>query len=333
MKNILVTGGLGYIGSHTIVELIERGYNPICLDNLSNSKEEVKDKIKIITGKDIIFYKDDVKDSEKLKHILKNEKIDGVIHFAGKKAVGESVEKPLLYYEENVYGMISLLKAMEAEEVRSLIFSSSATVYHKDNSIPYIEGMRTGAVNPYGYTKLFSEIIMEGFQKSNPSFQMLALRYFNPIGAHKSGLIGEDPNGIPNNLMPYITRVAKGTYDKLKVFGDDYETKDGTGVRDYIHVVDLAVGHVKALEYLEKKEGLFDYINLGTGRGYSVLDIVKAFEKVNKVKVNYEIVGRRPGDLAIYYANADKAKKTFEFYCWKRNWRNGKRFLEFWKGK
>lgn len=310
MANILVTGGAGFIGSHTCVELLEAGYDIVVMDNFSNSKPEALNRIKKITGKDFKFYQVDMLDFEGTSRIFKENKIDAVIHFAGLKAVGESCEKPLEYYHNNVGGTINLIRAMKENECKKIVFSSSATVYGMNNPIPYIETMPTSATNPYGYTKVMIEQILLDTAKADPDWSVSLLRYFNPIGAHESGLIGEDPNGIPNNLMPYIAQVASGKLSCLNVFGDDYDTVDGTGVRDYIHVVDLARGHLCAIKYVLEHKGA-DAVNLGTGKGTSVLELVHAFEKASGVKINYKIVGRRAGDIAEFYANTDKAKAVF----------------------
>lgn len=303
---ILVTGGTGYIGSHTCVELANSGYSVIVADNLSNSKVEVVDKIKHIIKKDIVFYKIDVTNEEEVNSIFSANRIDGVIHFAGYKSVGESLKNPLKYYYNNIVSTMVLSKVCLKFGVNKFVFSSSATVYG-ENKVPFIETMELlPTTNPYGESKAISERILIDLSKSNPEFSISILRYFNPIGAHESGLIGEVPNGVPNNLMPYITQVAKGKLEKLKIFGNDYPTVDGTGVRDYIHVVDLAEGHVAAIEKLT--EGVHIY-NLGTGQGTSVLQLVKAFEEANGIKVPYEIVGRRPGDIAECYADASKAER------------------------
>ena len=326
---VLVTGGTGYIGSHTVVELLNNNMDVVVIDDFSNSKPEVLENIKKITGKDFKFYEVNYLDREKLEKVFEeNPDIDSVINFAGFKAVGESVKKPLEYYINNVSGALVLLDTMKKYNVKKFVFSSSATVYGEKNPIPYIETMETGkATNPYGTTKLFIEQILQDLYKSENSWDICILRYFNPIGAHESGLIGEEPQGIPNNLMPYIVRVASGKLKELSIFGDDYDTPDGTGVRDYIHVVDLAKGHVKAIEKLNKEgSGIYIY-NLGTGKGYSVLDIVKTFEKVTGQKVPYKIVERRAGDLAMFYANSKKAQeelgwkaeKTLEDMC-KDSW-------------
>ena len=306
---ILVTGGTGYIGSHTCVELLNNGYEVVIIDNLSNSKENVISYIEKITNKKVKFYKGDVRDTNLLNNIFKENKIEAVIHFAGLKAVGESVKKPLLYYQNNIDSTLVLCEVMEEFNVKKIIFSSSATVYGNPEKLPITEDMKVGnTTNPYGTSKLYIEGILKDLYVSDNSWSIILLRYFNPIGAHESGLLGEDPNGIPNNLMPYIVKVATGELKCLSVYGDDYDTKDGTGIRDYIHVVDLARGHVKALNKLLKVCGVNIY-NLGTGNGYSVLDIVNTFEKVNGVKVNYKIVGRRDGDIASCYADSSKAYK------------------------
>ena len=307
---ILVTGGNGYIGSHTCVELLNNGYEVVILDNFSNSKRENLSKIKQITGKDFTFYEGNMIDESILDKIFTENKIDAVIDFAAYKAVGESVEKPVEYYTNNVSTVLVLLSAMKKYNVKKLVFSSSATVYGDPEVLPITEDCKTGnTTNPYGTSKLFVEQILNYLYKSDNTFDIAILRYFNPIGAHSSGLIGEEPNGIPANLLPYVSKVASGKLECLSVFGNDYDTKDGTGVRDYIHVVDLAIGHIKALEKLNKEgRGLFIY-NLATGTGYSVLDIINTFEKVNNVKVNYKIVNRRPGDIAACYSDPTKAKE------------------------
>lgn len=307
---VLVTGGLGYIGSHTVIELIEEGFEPIVIDNLSNSKLEVKDKIEKITGKKLKVYIEDVCNEESLDKIMTENNITDVIHFAGYKAVGESVAKPIMYYENNLLSTISLLKQMEKHHVKNIIFSSSATVYGQPEKLPITENSKVGGTtNPYGTTKLMIEKILSDVYKSDNEMNITILRYFNPVGGHVSGLLGESPNGIPNNLMPYIVRVAVGKLECLSVFGNDYDTKDGTGVRDYIHVVDLAKGHIAAIKHMN---GL-RYYNLGTGTGYSVLELVNAFEKVNNLKVNYKIVERRPGDIASCYADPSKALKELNW--------------------
>ena len=306
---ILLTGGLGYIGSHTCVELLKRGERIVIMDNLSNSREEAMDNIKAISNAGFIFYKADLLDKESLRRLFSENKIDAVVHFAGLKAVGESVAKPLEYYKNNVEGTLNLLEIMKEFDCNKMVFSSSATVYGSPERVPITEDMPLSTTNPYGTTKLMIEQILQDYAKANKQFKVAILRYFNPIGAHESGVIGEDPNGIPNNLMPYIARVASGKLECLSIYGNDYPTHEGTGVRDYIHVVDLAKGHLKALDRLAKDDtGVFVY-NLGSGRGYSVLDIVKAFEKANGIKINYKIVERRPGDKAKCYADATKAWK------------------------
>ena len=306
---ILVTGGAGYIGSHTVVELQNNGYEVVVLDNLSNSSKKSLERVEKITGKKVPFYEADICDKKAMDDILGKEAPDAVIHFAGLKAVGESVSKPWEYYENNIAGTLSLVEAMKKHNVKNIIFSSSATVYGDPAFIPITEECPKGqCTNPYGWTKSMLEQILMDIQKADPEWNVILLRYFNPIGAHKSGTIGENPNGIPNNLMPYVTQVAVGKREKLTIFGNDYDTPDGTGVRDYIHVVDLANGHVKALKKIEEKAGLKIY-NLGTGKGYSVLDIVKNFEAATGVKVPYVIGARRPGDIATCYSSADKAFK------------------------
>ena len=303
---ILVTGGLGYIGSHTCCELLDAGYEIVVVDNLSNSKIDVVDTIKEITRKDFTFYQEDVCDYNAMCKIFDKENIDAVIHFAAFKAVGESVKLPIMYYENNLSSTLNLCKVMQENGCNKIVFSSSATVYGSPESLPIKEDFPLSTTNPYGTTKLMNEQILKDVVVANPDFSVVILRYFNPIGAHESGKIGENPNGIPNNLMPYIVRVATGELEMLSVFGDDYDTHDGTGVRDYIHVVDLAKGHLKALEKASKDRGIC-YYNLGTGTGYSVLDIVKSFEKVNGVSVPYKIVDRRSGDIAACYADPAKA--------------------------
>lgn len=304
--NILVNGGLGFIGSHTVIELIKNKQEVIIADNLINSKIEVLDKLHQITGIKPTFYQIDVTDEAKVEEIFEDNKIDGVIHFAGLKAVGESVEKPLQYYYNNIVSTMVLAKACIKHNLNKFVFSSSATVYG-ENKVPFVETMDLlPTTNPYGETKAMSERILTDVAKANPNFSVSLLRYFNPVGAHESGLIGEAPNGIPNNLMPYVTQVAKGKLKQLRVFGNDYDTIDGTGVRDYIHVVDLAEGHVAAIEKLT--EGVHIY-NLGTGQGTSVLELIQAFEEVNNIKIPHEIVDRRPGDIASCYADASKAER------------------------
>lgn len=325
---ILLPGGAGYIGSHTAIELLNEGKEIIIIDNFSNSKKEVIDKIKQITGKDFKLYEMDYLDREKLEKVFEENEIEAVLNFAGFKAVGESVQKPIEYYTNNISGALVLLDTMRKYGVKKFIFSSSATVYGDPETIPITEDCKTGGTtNPYGTTKLFIEQILKDIYNSDNTWDICILRYFNPVGAHESGLIGEEPNGIPNNLMPYVVRVASKQLKELSVFGNDYDTPDGTGVRDYIHVVDLAKGHVKALEKLDKEQqGLFIY-NLGTGKGYSVLDMVKAFEKATGRDVPYKIAPRRPGDIATCYADPKKAKeelgweatKTLEDMC-KDSW-------------
>ena len=310
---ILVTGMTGYIGSHTAVELLENGYEVIGLDNFSNSKKETIEKIKEITKHNFKFYEGDMLDKKLLKKIFKENDIDAVIDFAAFKAVGDSVKKPIEYYINNVSTFLNLLEVMKEENVKKIVFSSSATVYGNPKKVPIKENFPTQeATNPYGSSKLFCEKILKDLYKSDNRFRICILRYFNPIGAHKSGLIGENPNGIPANLVPYVTKVAKGELEYLNVFGNDYKTKDGTGVRDYIHVVDLAKGHIKAIEKIKKDEGLFIY-NLGTGNGYSVLDIIHTFEKVNNIKVPYKICQRRDGDIDSCYSDITKAHEDLGF--------------------
>ena len=311
---ILLPGGAGYIGSHTAVELLNAGKEIVILDNFSNSKPEVLEKIKEITGKDFKFYEIDYLDREKLEKVFKENNIEAVLNFAGYKAVGESVQKPIEYYENNISGALVLLDTMRKYGCKKFIFSSSATVYGEPERIPLTEDCKTGGTtNPYGTTKLFIEQILKDIYRSDNTWDICILRYFNPVGAHESGLIGEEPQGIPNNLMPYVARVAAGTLKELSVFGNDYDTPDGTGVRDYIHVVDLAKGHIKALDKLEKENsGIYIY-NLGTGVGYSVLDMVKAFEESTGKKVNYKIVERRAGDIATCYSDPQKAKNELHW--------------------
>lgn len=309
---ILVTGGCGYIGSHTSVELLNNGYDIVIIDNLSNSKKDVIDKIKEITKKDFKFYEADVCDKNTLEKIFTENKIDAVIHFAGYKAVGESVAKPLMYYQNNLESTINLLQTMDKYNVKKIVFSSSATVYGKPATLPIKEDFPLSTTNPYGTTKLMIENILRDLYKSDNNWSIAILRYFNPIGAHKSGLIGENPNDIPNNLMPYIVKVANKELKELSIFGNDYDTKDGTGVRDYIHVVDLSKGHIKAIEKILKETGC-DAYNLGTGNGYSVLEIVETFKKVNNIDVPYKIVDRRPGDIAACYADPTYAKEKLNW--------------------
>lgn len=308
--NVLVTGGAGYIGSHTCLELLESGYGVIVVDNLCNSNPESLARVEALTGKKIRFYEGDVRDEALLTKIFAENEISCVIHFAGLKAVGESVEKPWEYYDNNLNSTLVLTKVMRAVGMKNIIFSSSATVYTADNEMPLKEQSRTGnCTNPYGWTKYMTEQILSGISHSDSSWSIVLLRYFNPIGAHASGRIGEDPRGVPNNLMPYITQVAVGRREKLSVFGNDYDTHDGTGVRDYIHVVDLAKGHVAAVKYVTQHTGC-EVFNLGTGTGYSVLDMVNTFRQVNEVDVPYVISARRPGDIATCYADPEKSKRV-----------------------
>lgn len=309
---ILVTGGAGYIGSHTCVELLNAGNEIIVLDNLSNSKPEAVNRVREITGKDFKFYKADLLDRQAVEAVFKANKIEAVVHFAGLKAVGESVQIPLYYYHNNITGTLMLCEVMQKFGVHKLVFSSSATVYGMPERVPITEDFPLSATNPYGRTKLMIEEILQDLYVANNNWSIALLRYFNPIGAHQSGRIGEHPNGIPNNLMPYITQVAVGKLKELKVFGNDYPTPDGTGVRDYIHVVDLAKGHLKALEKVQSTFGV-DAYNLGTGKGYSVLEIVSAFEKATGVQIPYNIVSRRPGDIAECYADPQKAEKKLSW--------------------
>ncbi|CZQ94271.1 UDP-glucose 4-epimerase GalE [Trichococcus ilyis] len=333
--SVLVTGGAGYIGSHTVVELLNAGQEVVIVDNYSNSKPEVLNRIKTITGKAPTFYEVDVLDREALDAVFAKEDIDSVIHFAGYKAVGESVAKPIEYYHNNITSSLVLCDVMRSHGVKKIVFSSSATVYGMNNVSPLTEDLPTSATNPYGYTKVMIEQILQDVAVSDSEWSIALLRYFNPIGAHASGLIGEDPTGIPNNLMPYITQVAVGKLPRLSVFGDDYDTPDGTGVRDYIHVVDLALGHIKALDKIKESNGVGIY-NLGTGIGYSVLDLVHNFQDANGVEIPYVIVDRRPGDVATCYADATKAReelgwtaqKTLADMCrdswnWQKNNPNG----------
>ncbi len=306
---ILVTGGAGYIGSHTVIELQNAGYDVVVMDNLSNSSEVALERVQEITGKPLTFYKADILDREATEEIFAKEKIEAVIHFAGLKAVGESVQKPWEYYNNNITGTLILLDVMRKHNVKNIIFSSSATVYGEPEKVPVTEETPKGScTNPYGWTKSMLEQILTDIQKADPAWNVILLRYFNPIGAHKSGKIGENPNGIPNNLMPYITQVAVGKLPKLGVFGNDYPTPDGTCIRDYIHVLDLATGHVKALERLKKNAGL-DIYNLGTGIGYSVLDVIHNFEAATGITIPFEFKPRRAGDIPVNYSNADKAWK------------------------
>ena len=309
---VLVTGGTGYIGSHTCVELLNDGEEVIILDNLSNSKREVVNYIEEITGKKVTFYEEDCCDRDALVKIFRENDIDMVIHFCGYKAVGESVDKPLMYYRNNILSTVTLCDVMSEFGCKNLVFSSSATVYGMSKRVPYKETLKLSTTNPYGTSKMFNERILTDLYNSDNEWNIVLLRYFNPIGAHESGLIGEDPNGIPNNLMPYIVKVATGELECLNIFGNDYDTHDGTGVRDYIHVVDLARGHIAALKKICKDSGLFIY-NLGTGKGYSVLDVVNTFSDVNHINVNYKVVGRRSGDVATSLANPSKALKELGF--------------------
>ena len=310
--NVLVTGGAGYIGSHTSVELLNAGHGVVCVDNLVNSKYEAVKRVEKITGNSVKFYEGDIRDRAVLDKVFDENKIDAVINFAGLKAVGESCAKPLEYYENNIEGLLILLFAMRDHGVKNLVFSSSATVYGKPKSVPIREDFPLSTSNPYGSTKLFIEYMLKDLYKADNSFNIAILRYFNPVGAHESGIIGEDPKGIPNNLCPYITQVAVGKREYLGVFGNDYDTPDGTGVRDYIHVVDLAKGHVLAVNKLAENPGLL-ILNLGTGRGYSVLDMVKAFEKVTGKPIPYKIMPRRPGDIDECYADPTLAEKVLGF--------------------
>ena len=312
---ILVTGGAGFIGSHTCVELLNAGYEIVIVDNLYNSSEKSLDRVRELTGKDFAFYPYDIRDKENMRKVFEEHKIDACIHFAGLKAVGESCREPLMYYDNNIGGTLALCQVMAEYDCKKIVFSSSATVYGMNNISPLKEDMKTGGTtNPYGTTKYMIEIILEDFHKGDNDWAVTLLRYFNPIGAHKSGRIGENPNGIPNNLMPYITQVAIGKLPCLSVFGDDYDTHDGTGVRDYIHVVDLALGHVKAVEKILKDEPKVNIYNLGTGNGYSVLDLVNTFMRVNNIEVKYKIQARRPGDIDACYADPSYA---FEKLHWK----------------
>lgn len=309
---ILVTGGAGYIGSHTCIELIGAGYEVIVYDNFANSCPEAVKRTEAIIGKKITLIEGDILDKKKMQEVFAQNQIESVIHFAGLKAVGESVGIPLKYYHNNITGTLLLLEVMQEYGVKKIVFSSSATVYGMDNPVPFVEDMPTSATNPYGWTKQMIEQILKDLYVSDKDWSVVLLRYFNPLGAHESGTIGENPNGIPNNLMPYITQVAVGKRERLTVFGDDYDTPDGTGVRDYIHVMDLADGHVQAIKYAENHTGV-EAVNLGTGKGFSVLDVVKTFERVNGVKVPYQIADRRPGDIASCYADVKKAKALFNW--------------------
>ncbi len=309
---VLVTGGAGFIGSHACVELLNSGFEVVVIDNLINSKVESLDAVKEITGKSCVFYKVDINDENGLREVFSKHKIDCVIHFAGLKAVGESVEKPHYYYSNNISGTLTLLKVMNEFNVKSIVFSSSATVYGCDNLPPLTEDMRTSATNPYGWTKVMQEQILRDLAVADPEMRVALLRYFNPIGAHPSGLIGENPNGIPNNLVPYICKVALKQLPYLNVYGDDYDTVDGTGVRDYIHVVDLAKGHLAAMRYLEKNKGVLT-VNLGTGNGYSVLQVVEAYKKASGKDIPVKIQPRRSGDVAANFADAQKAKELINW--------------------
>lgn len=310
--SILVTGGAGYIATHTIICLLEKGESVVAVDNYNNSCPEAIERVKQLTGKDFPMYEADACDEAAMEKIMRENDVECVIHFAGHKAVGESCAKPLMYYENNLVSTIALLKAMEKTGVKKIIFSSSATVYSAENTVPLTEGGRLGCSNPYGWTKFMNEQIIRDTAAAHGDWSCVLLRYFNPVGAHESGMLGEDPSGIPNNLMPYISQTAVGKREKLTVFGDDYDTPDGTGVRDYLHVCDLANGHVCAVEYARKMTGS-DEINLGTGVGYSVLDMVHAFENVNGIKIPYVIGPRRPGDLATVYSNPEKAKRLLNW--------------------
>ena len=305
---VLVTGGAGYIGGHTCVELLNAGHEVVVIDNFVNSKPEALDNIRRITGRDLAFYKADLRDREAVRRIFEEHQIDAAIHFAGLKAVGESVHKPMEYYDNNLGAFFVLAEEMAAHGVKKLVFSSSATVYGMNNPVPFREDYPTSATNPYGYTKVMIEQMLRDLAVADPDWSIVMLRYFNPIGAHESGLIGEDPNGIPNNLLPYVAQVAVGKLPYLNVFGDDYDTPDGTGVRDYIHVVDLALGHLAALKYADGHKGA-EAINLGTGRGTSVLEIVHAFERASGREIPYRVTPRRPGDIATCYADTSKAAK------------------------
>jgi UDP-glucose 4-epimerase len=309
---ILVTGGAGYIGSHTCVELLNAGFDLVVVDNLSNSKEEALRRVKEISGKNLKFYKTDLLDRDSLDRVFSENQVEAVVHFAGLKAVGESVSIPLRYYHNNITGTIYLCETMQKHGVKNIVFSSSATVYGDPHTVPILEDFPLSATNPYGRTKLFIEEILQDLHRSDPAWNIALLRYFNPVGAHSSGKIGEDPQGIPNNLVPYISQVAVGKLPHLQVFGSDYPTPDGTGVRDYIHVVDLALGHLKALDKLQNNPGVVIY-NLGTGRGYSVLEVIRAFEEASGKPIPFKIVERRPGDVASSFADPGKAQKDLEW--------------------
>jgi UDP-glucose 4-epimerase len=306
--SILVTGGAGYIGSHTCLSLLEAGYAVIVIDNLSNSKRSSLRRVEELTGKHIPFYEADIRDKKEVEAVFRENEVDTVIHFAGLKAVGESVDKPLQYYKNNVSGTLVLCDVMAAFNVKNMVFSSSATVYGDPATVPIKEDFPLAPTTPYGNSKRFIEQILEDLYASDKSWNIALLRYFNPVGAHESGRIGEDPNGIPNNLMPFICQVAAGNQKQLFVFGDDYPTPDGTGIRDYVHVIDLALGHIRAIEKLDENPGVVIY-NLGTGKGYSVMDMIRAFENVSGKKVPYRIVSRRPGDVAVCYTDPDKARR------------------------
>ena len=311
---VLVTGGAGYIGSHTVVELLENNYDVIIVDNFSNSKPIVLDRIKEITGKDFKFYELNVCDKKKLEIVFKENKIDAVIHFAGYKAVGESVREPLKYYRNNIDSTLTLLELMDKYNVKKIVFSSSATVYGNPEMLPLKENARLSTTNPYGTTKLYIEGILRDLYNSDKDYSIVILRYFNPVGAHKSGLIGENPNGIPNNLVPYIVKVAMKELDHVNIFGNDYDTPDGTGVRDYIHITDLAKGHISALKYISENKGI-DYYNLGTGHGYSVMEMINTFKEVNHVDIPYEIVSRRSGDIGTCYADTSYANERLKWHA------------------
>jgi len=313
MSSILLTGGMGFIGSHTATVLAEAGHNVVLYDNLTNSSIDVKDKIEAIINKKVSFVKGDVLDTSLLIQTLQDFRIEGVIHFAGLKAVGESIEKPLEYYENNISGSLSLLKAMKKIGVRKIVFSSSATVYGEPKYLPYDEEHPTNAVNPYGRSKLYIEEMLKDVCSSDKNFSAICLRYFNPVGSHESGLIGENPKNIPNNLMPYITQVASGKLKELSIYGNNYLTKDGTGVRDYIHVMDLAYGHLKGLDFLNDNFGWHAF-NLGTGSGISVLELIKTFKEVNEIEINYKIANRREGDIAEFFSNSSKANKELKWH-------------------
>lgn len=324
---VLVTGGAGYIGSHTCIELLEAGHNVVIVDNLCNSNKIVVDRIEELSGKKPVFYEYDVTNVEEMETVFREQKIDSIIHFAALKAVGESVKKPIEYYSNNLISTLVLFDLMKAFNVKNFVFSSSATVYGEPETCPILEDFPLSVTNPYGRTKLIIEEMLTDIYKSDHSFNIALLRYFNPVGAHKSGRIGEEPNGIPNNLMPYITKVAIGTLKELSVFGGDYPTHDGTGVRDYIHVLDLASGHVKALEKLKENPGLVTY-NLGTGKGYSVIDLVKAFSEASGKDIPYKITDRREGDVAICYADSSKAYKEFG---WKAKYKIDEMCQDSWR--